>query len=83
MIGKFPIIQKGVRILVSNKKQNGTYKTLLFAGPRKIEFRELAAAELKADEVRIETMYSGISRDTEMTIYRGNSPFYEKTFGRV
>ncbi|MHC4445159.1 MAG: zinc-dependent alcohol dehydrogenase [Planctomycetota bacterium] len=65
---------------MSNKKQAGTYQTLLFAGPRKIEFEEMSSAELKADEVRIETMYSGISRGTEMTIYRGKSPFYEKSF---
>jgi len=66
--------------LASSKKQSGTYKTMLFAGPCKIEFKDMEAVALKADEVRIETMYSGISRGTEMTVYRGDSPFYEKTF---
>ncbi|MBI4578059.1 MAG: zinc-binding alcohol dehydrogenase [Planctomycetes bacterium] len=56
------------------------YRTLLFAGPRRIEFREQATEPLKPDEVRIQTMYSGISRGTEMTVYRGTSPYLKKRF---
>ncbi len=68
-------------------KQEGkpadTYRTLLFAGPRRVELSErrcAAEATLAPDEVRIQTVCSGISRGTEMTVYRGTAPFYRKVF---
>ena len=56
------------------------YRTLMFAGPGRIEFQEHTVEPLKPDEVRIQTMYSGISRGTELTVYRGTSPYLKKTF---
>ncbi len=65
------------------KNEERAYKTLLFAGPWRIEFRDQPVVDLKPDEVLIETMYTGISRGTEMTVYRGTSPFYRKRFDPV
>jgi len=56
------------------------FKTIMFTGPRKIEFQDATSTPLKADEVRIKTIYSGISRGTEMTVYRGTSPLYKKFY---
>jgi 2-desacetyl-2-hydroxyethyl bacteriochlorophyllide A dehydrogenase len=62
------------------KESTRVPQTLLFAGPKRIEFRDQPPVALKADEVLIRTMFSGISRGTEMTVYRGTSPFYGKCF---
>ena len=56
------------------------YQTLLFAGPRRIELGDRICEPLKPDEVRIQTLYSGISRGTEMTVYRGTAPYYSKAY---
>jgi len=66
--------------MASKTEAGGKYRTMLFAGPRKIEFQDMTSAKLKPDEVRIQTLFSGISRGTEMTVYRGTSPFYEKAY---
>lgn len=55
-------------------------KALLFTGPGNIEFRDVEATPLERDQVRVGTMFSGISRGTEMTVYRGTSPFYKKGY---
>jgi 2-desacetyl-2-hydroxyethyl bacteriochlorophyllide A dehydrogenase len=56
------------------------YRTLFFAGQRRIELQERASTPLKPKEVRIRTICSGISRGTEMTVYRGTAPYYRKAF---
>ena len=35
--------------------------------------------QLKENEVRIQTLYTGISHGTEMSVYRGIAPFFERT----
>ena len=52
----------------------------MFAGPRAISFQTDTLPPLKPEEVRIQTLCSGISRGTEMTVYRATSPYLEKTF---
>ncbi len=47
---------------------------LLLRAPRKLEFERLESAPLAAHEVRIRTLYSGISAGTELTQYRGTNP---------
>ena len=66
--------------MTTSTEHSQHYQTLLFAGPRRIEFGDRTCGPLKPDEVRIQTLYSGISRGTEMTVYRGTSPFYSKVF---
>ena len=51
---------------------------LVFSGPRRVEFAEEAEAPLAADEVRVRTLYSGISAGTELTAYSGTNPYLHK-----
>jgi len=53
-------------------------KTLLFNGPRSIGYREREEETLNPDQVRIKTLFSGISHGTEMAAYRGTAPFLSK-----
>jgi len=48
---------------------------LVLSAPRQLEFEPFDDAPLAPDEVRIRTLYSGISAGTELTQYRGTSPF--------
>lgn len=49
-----------------------------FAGPRQVEIAEYDDRPLASGEVRIATMYSGISAGTELTAYRGSNPYLAK-----
>ncbi len=46
--------------------------------PRVVELREYPTPEPGVGEVRVRTMYSGISAGTELTIYRGTNPYLDK-----
>lgn len=50
-------------------------QVLRFAGPRQIEVVDAPPATLNAGELRVQTLYSGISAGTEMTAYRGTNPY--------
>ncbi|HEY8457449.1 MAG TPA: zinc-binding alcohol dehydrogenase [Actinopolymorphaceae bacterium] len=49
-----------------------------FAGPRQVEVAEYDEPPLAPGEVRIATLYSGISAGTELTAYRGSNPYLNK-----
>ncbi len=66
--------------MASTLQQDHSGRVLLFAGPRTISLQIQTLPPLQPDEVRIQTLYSGISRGTEMTVYRGTSPYLEKSF---
>jgi len=53
-------------------------KVLVLAGPREVAYEEAPDAPLAPDEVRIRTLFSGISAGTELAQYRGTSPFLHK-----
>jgi threonine dehydrogenase-like Zn-dependent dehydrogenase len=53
-------------------------EVLVFTEPRKIDFDVIADRPLEAKEVRVHTLYSGISAGTEMTAYRGSNPYLSK-----
>lgn len=53
-------------------------KALVVAGPRQLAYQDYEDVALKPDEVRLKTLYSGISAGTEMTQYRGTSPYMNK-----
>src|SRR5262249_8319999 len=55
-------------------------RVLLFAGPRTIVLRTEAPAPVGPQDVRIQTLYSGISRGREMRLSRGTSPYLEKAY---
>lgn len=46
-----------------------------FTAPRVAEVVEEPAAALEPDQVRLRTLYSGISAGTELTAYRGSNPY--------
>src|SRR5215212_3990231 len=49
-----------------------------FTGPRTAAVVEETARPLQAHEVRLQTLYSGISAGTELTIYRNTNPYQHK-----
>jgi threonine dehydrogenase-like Zn-dependent dehydrogenase len=51
---------------------------LLLKAPRELAFEPLELAPLRPDEVRIRTLYSGVSAGTELSQYRGTSPFMNR-----
>jgi threonine dehydrogenase-like Zn-dependent dehydrogenase len=51
---------------------------LLLKAPRELAFEPIEHAALRADEVRIQTLYSGVSAGTELSQYRGTSPFMNR-----
>ncbi|PKO19151.1 MAG: oxidoreductase [Chloroflexi bacterium HGW-Chloroflexi-10] len=53
-------------------------KALVFLEPHKVGFESLPVQQLAPAEVLIHTLFSGISAGTEMTQFRGTSPFLHK-----
>ena len=50
-------------------------KRLVLTAPRTVEFHDYEEPSLAPDQVRIETILSACKNGTEMTSYRGTSPF--------
>jgi threonine dehydrogenase-like Zn-dependent dehydrogenase len=46
--------------------------------PRQVEVRDYPTPEPEPGEVRVRTLYSGISAGTELATYRGTNPYLEK-----
>lgn len=55
-------------------------RALVLAAPRELAFEPLTLAPLSPTEVRIDTLFSGISAGTELSQYRGTSPFMNKSW---
>jgi len=53
-------------------------QVVTFEGPKKVGIREYEERPLQPDEVRLRTLYSGISAGTELTAYRGSNPYLSK-----
>ncbi|MQA02247.1 MAG: zinc-binding dehydrogenase [Streptosporangiales bacterium] len=53
-------------------------KVVRFAAAREASVVDEPEAELGAGDVRIRTLYSGISAGTELTAYRGSNPYLDK-----
>lgn len=53
-------------------------KVVVFERPRKVSIEEVPDRPLQPGEVRIRTLYSGISAGTELTAYRGSNPYLHK-----
>ncbi|WP_425231053.1 zinc-binding dehydrogenase [Sphingomonas sp.] len=58
-------------------------RSLILEAPRTLAFVDTPDAPLGPDEVRIATLFSGISAGTELTQYRGTSPFMGKRWDEV
>lgn len=50
-------------------------EVLVFTQPRTISFNKVEDRPLESKEIRVRTLYSGISAGTEMTAYRGSNPY--------
>lgn len=55
-------------------------KALILTAPKTLVFEEFADLPLGPEEVRVKTLYSGISAGTELTQYRGTNPFMGRRF---
>jgi 2-desacetyl-2-hydroxyethyl bacteriochlorophyllide A dehydrogenase len=55
-------------------------KRISFMGQRQVGIREFDNPSLQPGQVRLKTLYSGISAGTELTGYRGTAPFMNKRF---
>jgi 2-desacetyl-2-hydroxyethyl bacteriochlorophyllide A dehydrogenase len=51
---------------------------VVFTQPRTVEFESYEDRPLEPKEVRLRTLYSGISAGTELTAYRGSNPYLHK-----
>lgn len=55
-------------------------RALVVTAPRTLAFEDAPDPPLGADEIRIRTLFSGISAGTELTQYRGTNPFMDHRF---
>jgi len=55
-------------------------KASVYLGPKSLAVVEVPDLPMAADELRIRTLYSGISHGTEMNVYRGHAPFFKKEY---
>lgn len=55
-------------------------RVLMLQSPRQLTFMEVEARPLSEGEIRIKSLISGISHGTELSQYRGTSPFHTKRF---
>ena len=53
-------------------------RVVTIAGPRQVHVEDAPDAPLGSGEVRVETLYSGISAGTELASYRGSNPYLSK-----
>ena len=53
-------------------------KVVAFTAPRTVAFEVYEDRPLQPREVRVRTLYSGISAGTELTAYRGSNPYISK-----
>jgi threonine dehydrogenase-like Zn-dependent dehydrogenase len=53
-------------------------RVVTFEAPRKVGIAEYEDSPLKPREIRLRTLYSGISAGTELTAYRGSNPYLSK-----
>lgn len=52
--------------------------TLTLSAPYTLAYKDYDDAPLRPDELRLKTLYSGISAGTELTFYRGTNPYLTK-----
>lgn len=53
-------------------------KIMIYDAPGKLRLAEIEDFSISETQVRIRSMYSGISHGTEMTAYRGVAPFFDR-----
>jgi threonine dehydrogenase-like Zn-dependent dehydrogenase len=58
-------------------------RALLLNAPRELAFEPIEERALASDEVRIRTLFSGISAGTELSQYRGTNPFMHRQWNEA
>ena len=58
-------------------------RALVVTGPYSLAFEDVPDPPLGTGEVRIRTLFSGISAGTELTQYRGTNPFMDRRFNEA
>lgn len=53
-------------------------KAIMYNGPRDLEIIEVERPPIAEDQIRVKSIYSGVSHGTEMNVYRGLAPFFRK-----
>lgn len=53
---------------------------LRFSAPGMVEVVDFAGQELQPGDVRVRTLYSGVSAGTELTAYRGTNPYLTRSW---
>jgi threonine dehydrogenase-like Zn-dependent dehydrogenase len=53
-------------------------KMMVYDGPKQIRIETADAAAIGPDQIRVKTLFSGISHGTEMNVYRGIAPFFRR-----
>ncbi len=53
-------------------------QAVIISAPRRVTIAEVEDGVMGAEQVRIRTLYSGISAGTELTQYRGSNPYLHK-----
>ena len=57
-------------------------KEIIFTGIKQVETRKCPKETITDNKIRVRTIYSAISHGTEMTIYRGINPFFNKNIDK-
>ncbi len=53
-------------------------KAILYEAPGKLEVIDVPSLSMGKDQIRLKSLYSGVSHGTEMNVYRGLAPFFRK-----
>ncbi len=53
-------------------------KAIMYEGPRELKVIEVPQLPMNEEQIRIKSIYSGVSHGTEMNVYRGLAPFFRK-----
>ncbi len=53
-------------------------KAIMYEGPRELKVIEVPKLPMNEDQIRLKSIYSGVSHGTEMNVYRGLAPFFRK-----
>lgn len=53
-------------------------KAIMYEGPRDLRVIDVERLPMGEEQIRLKTIYSGVSHGTEMNVYRGLAPFFRK-----
>lgn len=53
-------------------------KAIMYEGPKKLKIIEADRLPMGEHQIRLKSLYSGVSHGTEMNVYRGLAPFFRK-----